>query len=234
MKRKSWRAVLTVLLAGGLAVAASVTYWTVPRGNMGGGPVDVLLVLGSPAEIDGSVTQLQRWRVDEAIREFRAGQAPHVLFTGGAAGNRFVEAEIMSRYARSQGLPDRAIWKEGNSTTTLENLRNSRRLMQEQGWRSVEVISSPDHLPRAAALLLCVDPRQELRWRVHAASTPGRSRLDRTVAYAEGGIGTVAIRWFGPSSEPVLHLLALTQHRIAFGVRWVYYRLREQISRHAG
>ncbi len=224
---------LTVALAGCVGLAAAATYWRVPvcdRGcDPGANTMDVLLVLGSPAEIDGTVTQLQRWRVDEALREFRAGRAPRVIFTGGAAANRYVEAQIMSEYARSKGLPEAAILREGNSKTTLENLRNSTALMRQNGWRRMELISSPDHLPRAAALLLSLDPHNELRWRVHAAPTPGRSRLDRAVAYTEGAVGTVAVRWFGPASEPVLHLLALTQHRTAFGIRWVYYRLRERL-----
>ena len=227
---------LTLLVLGSLTVAAAVAYWTLPTAHMARGstvetPVDVLLVLGSPAEIDGSLTDSQRWRVDEVLREFQAGRASHVLFTGGAAGNRFVEADVMSRYAEQQGLPAEVISREGRSLTTLQNLRNSQALMQARGWQSMEVISSADHLPRTAAILLRLDPGGSLQWRLHAAPTPGRNRLEEANAYTEGFVGAVAFRWFGTGSEPVLHMLALIQHKIAFGVRWAFYALRGYAER---
>src|SRR5579875_2420040 len=75
----------TVLLLGAAAVA--LLYRTVPKGDAGDGPVDALVVLGTPAGLHGEINPMQVWRVDEAVREFRAGRAPRILFAGGAAGN---------------------------------------------------------------------------------------------------------------------------------------------------
>ncbi len=201
------------------AVVVTVLYLTVPTGNEGSGPVDALLVLGTPAELDGSLTSVQRWRVDEAVREFGAGRAPRIVFSGGPTANRFVESAVMAAYARRLGVPTGAILEEGHSRTTVQNVANSAALVRAHGWRSVEVVSTPEHLPRAAVLL----EQTGLLWRVHAAPTPGRGWLETAGAYAEEAVGTAALRVFGTRAEPVLHAFAVAQHAVAWGVRWMVY-----------
>jgi uncharacterized SAM-binding protein YcdF (DUF218 family) len=212
---------LAALAAAAVAIAIPV-YLTVPRSNGAGERVDVLLVLGSPTWIDGTLTANQRWRVDEAVREFRAGRAPRILFAGGRTTLQYVEADTMARYALRQGIPESAVLEERGSRTTLENIEDSQEILDANGWRSVEVISSPEHLPRTALLLRST----HLLWRVHPAPTPGRSHLQQVAAYIDEALGTTAFRLFGTGAEPVLHALATVQHRTAFGVRWVYYKLR--------
>lgn len=217
--RHPWK--LAWVAGGLLALAAGLVSWafqTVPAGDLPpGAPADVLLVLGSPAEVDGSVTEAQRWRVDEAVREFRAGRAPYLLFTGGAAANRFVEAQVMARYAARLGVPAGRLLEEGRAKTTVENVADSAEIITARGWRRVEVISSPEHLHRAAYLM----KRTPFQWRVHPAPTPGRSRLQIAGAYAEEAFGTTAFRLFGPRAEPAMHALALAQHAIFVAARWI-------------
>ena len=219
-----------VAVAGGLLVmVAALVTWafrTVPEGDLPvGAPADVLLVLGSPAEIDGTVTESQRWRVEEAVREFRAGRAPYLLFTGGPAANRFVEAEVMAGYAHRLGVPSDRLLQEGRAKTTVENVADSAQILQARGWRRVEVISSPEHLHRAAYLM----ERTPFLWRVHPAPTPGRSRVQLAGAYAEEAVGTTAFRLFGPRAEPAIHALASAQHAVFFAVRWLFYKGREWV-----
>ncbi len=212
---------LALLLLLFLSAAVVWSFNTVPKSNMGSEPADVLLVLGTPAELDGSVTPSQRWRADEAIREWRAGRAPRILFSGGPAANPFVEAEVMARYAAERGVPETALFRERTSRTTLENLRNSEPILRLHGWRRVEVISSAEHLPRAAVLLA----HSGLAWRVHPAPTPGRSRVEIAGAYAEEAVGTAALRLFGTRVEPVLHAFARVQHKVQWCLRWVAYKI---------
>ena len=225
------RARVLTIAGGLLVIAAAVVTWafrTMPEGNLPPGvPVDVLLVLGTPAEIDGSVTEAQRWRVNEAVREFRAGRAPYLLFTGGPAANRFVEARVMAGYAHQLGVPLDRLLEEGRAKTTVENVADSQEIIEAHGWHRVEVISSPEHLHRAAYLM----ERTPFLWRVHAAPTPGRSRVQTAGAYAEEAIGTTAFRLFGTRAEPVIHALATVQHAVFFGVRWSFYRLRSSFQR---
>lgn len=213
---------LGLLLAAALAVEA--LYLTVPQGDAGEAPVDAIIVLGTPAGLHGELTQMQRWRTDAALREFRAGRAPRLLFSGGPTSHGIVEADVMARYARQQGVPAADILEERSSFTTLQNIRNSAALMHAHGWRRAEVVSTTEHLRRAAVLL----KSSGLVWRVHAAATPGRSRSEVLLAYAEEAVGTAVLRVFGTRAEPVLHLLSLAQHRLAWCVRWVVYRLERR------
>ena len=219
------RVVLALLVAGAVAVWA--LYVTVPTGNEGDEPVDALVVLGTPAGFHGEMNPMQIWRVDEVVREWRAGRAPRIVFTGGASANRFVEAEVMARYARTLGVPDGAILEERRSRTTLENIQNGAAIVRAHGWTSVEVVSSRQHLARAAVML----ERTGLRWRVHAAPTPGWPRDLVLISWVEEAVGTAGFRVFGPHAEPVLHVLAVVQQAIGWGVRSVYDKVEGWLGR---
>jgi uncharacterized SAM-binding protein YcdF (DUF218 family) len=185
-------------------------YCTVPTRNNDDPLVDALLVLGTPTGRGGELTDPERWRIDEAVREYKAGRARNIVISGGPTSYGYVEARAMGQYAQSRGVPPEAVFEETHALTTLENIRNSQRILDAHGWRRVEVISSADHLPRAAVIL----QHTHLLWRVHASPTPGRSRLRSLGAYAEEAVGTTAIRLFGLGAEPVLHGFAEVQHRI--------------------
>jgi uncharacterized SAM-binding protein YcdF (DUF218 family) len=209
-------------LTAGLACAAWWSLTTAGSGTLGSAPPDALIVFGSPAEIDGSLTPMQTWRVNEAVAEYRRGVAPHLLFAGGAAANKFVEADVMAREARRLGVPASAIFTERHSRTTLENLRNSTAIMQAHGWTSAELISSPDHLPRIAVIAKSAP----FRWRLHAAPTPGRGRLATGWAYVEESAATLILRTFGSAAEPVVHGIALVEHGLLFLPKWIVWKIR--------
>ena len=141
---------------------------------------DAILVLGQPADDDGNPTPEQLARVTEAVREYERGVAPRILFSGGAAANQFVEADVMARVAAAQGIPPSAIFVETKAMDTIQNACYSARLMNNHGWHSAEVVSSDYHLPRASMIL----GHTPLQWRMHAASTlqPG-----------EGGSGATPV-----------------------------------------
>lgn len=126
---------------------------------------DAIIVLGSPADEDGNPTPTQLARVTEAVHEYARNVAPHLILTGGAAHNRFVEASVMARTARAQGIPESAIVEEGQAQDTIQNACYAVRIMRAHGWRSAEVVSTPSHLPRAAMIF----SRLPVEWRVHAA-----------------------------------------------------------------
>ena len=154
-----------VLAILGLAAWAALARALAPRGNTDAEPFDVLIVLGSPADADGNPTPTQLERVTEAVHEYERGVAPRMIFTGGAAHNRFVEAQVMARTAEAQGIPASAVLVEPEARNTIENACDSLRIMRSHGWQSAEVISSPSHLPRAGLIL----SRLPMEWRMHAA-----------------------------------------------------------------
>lgn len=152
-------------------VLVSLVLWAVaarkfaPKSNTARDHFDAILVLGTPADSDGNPTPEQLARVTEGVREYERGIAPRLIFTGGAARNRFVEAEVMANAAAAQGIPPSAISIETQARDTIQNACFSDRLMKSHGWRSAEVVSSAYHLPRAGLIF----SHSSLEWRTHAA-----------------------------------------------------------------
>jgi len=161
----------------GCAACATLLLWaviaraTAPRANTGRQRFDAIIVLGVAADSDGNPTPLMLDRVNEGIREYEHGVAPLLIFTGGAAHNRFVEAATMARVARSRGVPSSAILEEGRALDTIQNLCYSSQLLAQRGLHSAEIVSSPAHLPRAAMIASHLPKDLALEWRIDPAST---------------------------------------------------------------
>ncbi len=136
-----------------------------PLANTSRTRFDAIVVLGSKSDSDGNPTPRQLARVNEGVAEYERGVASHLIFTGGAVANRFVEADGMARAAEAEGIPATAILEETESRDTLHNACDVARLMQTHGWHSAEVVSSASHLPRASLIFR----RIPLDWRMHAA-----------------------------------------------------------------
>jgi uncharacterized SAM-binding protein YcdF (DUF218 family) len=164
--RKLLTAVLALFLIT-IALAA-VVYRTIPTRNTSISHFDTIIVLGYPANPDGTPSPEQRERTLEGVREFKAGVAPHLIFTGGPAHNQFVEAHVMAMLALAQGVPADAISEEGHAQNTIQNIYYSQRIMAEHRWNSAEIISSPSHLPRSALILR----HYWMQWRTHPAPWP--------------------------------------------------------------
>lgn len=98
-------AVICLLLAGTVTGRMAWFYLSVPTTNTTLTHFDTLIVLGYPCNSDGTPSPEQRERVLESVREYKSGIAPHIIMSGGAAHNQYVEAASMKRLAISQGVP---------------------------------------------------------------------------------------------------------------------------------
>ena len=104
---------------------------------------DLMLVLGGDSG-DRALT---------AGRLYAAGMAPRLLLTGLETSPR--EARQAYLHWRAQVLadagvpPERIIYDE-ESGNSWEEAVNTRRLMEERGWRRVLVVSDPYHMRRLA------------------------------------------------------------------------------------
>jgi len=166
--RKRW--IARAILGGILLVVILIGWATMarrlaPLANSSRDHFDAILILGSPADSDGNPTPEEMARVSEAVREYERGVAPRLLFTGGPAHNKFVEADVMAAAAAAQGIPPSAIFVETKAGDTIQNACYSERIMQAHGWHSAEIVSSAYHLPRASLIF----GRSSLDWRMHAA-----------------------------------------------------------------
>lgn len=109
---------------------------------------DVILVLGCGPLRSGAPGVCQTTRTSRAVELWKAGYAPNLIFSGGQTATT-VEAENMATLARNSGVPPDAIVLENQATSTVENLRYSKKLMAERSWRSVILVTEPFHLYRA-------------------------------------------------------------------------------------
>jgi uncharacterized SAM-binding protein YcdF (DUF218 family) len=189
--------VLLALLILSLAYPVVVLglFFFAPHENAQLEKVDTLIVLGCPTKADGSPTPEQRERVLEGVREYKQGVSSHIIMTGTAAHNQFVEAHAMALFAEANGVPASVIVEEDQAHDTIQNIYYSSRIMNANGWRTTEVISSPYHLPRTALILRHYP---ELQWETHAAHWPPEYSLKKKLQLDwKEAVGCINIRLHG-------------------------------------
>jgi uncharacterized SAM-binding protein YcdF (DUF218 family) len=189
-----------------LALLVALNYETLPNHNTSASRFDALIVLGYPANPDGTPSPEQRERTLEAVREYRRGVAPHLIFSGGAPHNQYTEAHVMAALARAQGVPPADLFEEPQAQNTIQNIFYSAEILHAHGWRTAEVVSSPSHLPRASLILATFDrkhPELALDWRTHAAHWPPEyTLLRKATLYAAESAYCLRLRVFGfPASR---------------------------------
>lgn len=111
---------LTLVL---LVVAANLIlyhYFPAPPKPQSDRVYDVAIVLGSPTEENGSLSRVQKTRMDAAITLYKEKRVRCILISGGSVRNTYTEADIMAAYAIRCSIPsaEPAIWY-GNSLMTM-------------------------------------------------------------------------------------------------------------------
>ncbi|WP_338864598.1 YdcF family protein [Myxococcus stipitatus] len=155
---------------------------------------DAVIVLGGA--LDPSATERSghlefNAAVDRVLRGFelmRDGHARHVLISGGSLDPRptaVVEADVLARQYQAWGVPAERIFTEGRSRNTRENAVESARIIQEQGWKRLLLVTSAAHMPRAEGCFAAVGLRPDLLpvdARMPATQTRRLSWVPRAVA----------------------------------------------------
>jgi uncharacterized SAM-binding protein YcdF (DUF218 family) len=197
------KALFTVVLAIAVLTLAggAIVYTTIPLSNTHTPRFDVIVVLGYPTNSDGSASPVERARVMEGVREYRRGKAPALIMTGGAAHNAHIEADAMADLAIAQGVPASAILREEKAQNTVQNAWYSVQMMQAHGWRSVEVVSSRSHLPRASLIFA----RFPVEYATHGApDADGMGWLYDCASFVSEARSTARIQMFGFTPTPYL------------------------------
>jgi uncharacterized SAM-binding protein YcdF (DUF218 family) len=147
------RGIFCVLLAAGLlaVVATSRAIICFPS-TITSGAYDCAIVLG--AAVHGSKpSPVFQARIDHAIDLHQKGIVSHIIFTGGKSAHALVaESEAAQSEAQARGVPAASILIEALSRTTLQNLRESSRLMQTRHLKSAVIVSDPLHLRRGCTM----------------------------------------------------------------------------------
>jgi uncharacterized SAM-binding protein YcdF (DUF218 family) len=127
-----------------------------PRGSPS---ADAIVVLGGCLEsaiaprLSAELTDASD-RILHAARLYRAGKAPVVVASGGVVPWMSAvrpEAEEMAALLAEWGVLPAAILVEGRSRTTRENAVETERILRARGTRSILLVTSAIHMPRALA-----------------------------------------------------------------------------------
>lgn len=127
---------------------------------------DAAIVLGAAINSKGP-TPVFRERIRHAITLYQAGRVGKLVLTGGIGeGMGQAESDSARQYAIGQGVPADDIYIETVSHTTLGNLEEARRVMQEHHLSSALIVSDPLHMKRAMRMA------EDLGLAVHSSPTP--------------------------------------------------------------
>ena len=113
--------------------------------------LNYIIVLGAQVRKDGPSVVL-RYRLDAAIDYLNDNPDTICIVSGGQGVNEsFSEAEGMADYLMQHGIGQERILLEDRSTNTVENIRNSKALM-EHPYENVGIVTNNFHMYRAVRI----------------------------------------------------------------------------------
>jgi vancomycin permeability regulator SanA len=189
--RKLFYLTLGLLLA--LVAAFLVTYRVVDRRSAldESQPADVILVLGSAVWPNEQPSPSLRARTERAIELYQEGYAPCLLLSGGLGRYPPEEAEVMRRLVTAAGVPEEALLLDKEAHSTWESVEKARQIMEQEGWKSLIVVSDPFHMERA---LLMASDAGLVAYAVPALDSPTCTIPARRVFYTSREV--LALWWY--------------------------------------
>lgn len=111
---------------------------------------DVILLLGCKVREEGVPSLLLEYRLEKALALYNEGYAGHIIVSGGQGDNEpMSEAQAMKNWLEAEGVPNSVIIMEDQSTSTYENLKNSKPIMEREGFKTAIIVSNDFHIYRA-------------------------------------------------------------------------------------
>lgn len=151
-QKRAWNALRLTLFAFGGALLC-VMVWIAGYGQLSDVDYheDAVIVLG--AAVHGDVPSLTlRQRLNKALEYYEKNPSCIIVTSGGQGPQESVtEASAMAQYLKERGVPSEQILEEGQSTSTRENFRFSKVLLDARFDRpyTTVCISNSFHLYRA-------------------------------------------------------------------------------------
>jgi uncharacterized SAM-binding protein YcdF (DUF218 family) len=144
LRKLSW-VVLAVLLCGLLYLVVTFVQVRRQEARDEARQVDAIMVLGA-AQFNGKPSPVLEARLSHAFDLWQQGLAPIIVVTGGKQpGDKFTEASTGAEYLIQRGVPDEAIRREVQGTTSWESIAASARFLKSEGRTSVLLVSDPYH-----------------------------------------------------------------------------------------
>ena len=98
-----------------------------------------MIILGCGLNKDGTPTPLLKGRIDRALRFYhdqkaKTGKELTFVVSGGQGPNEVIaESTSMKEYLLSQGIPEQMVIEENQSSSTYENMKFSKKVIEAHG-----------------------------------------------------------------------------------------------------
>lgn len=116
------------------------------------GPQTAIVVLGYGLLPDGEMRPELVSRLHAGYAQALLAPLSPIIVTGGNPRNGVTEAQAMADWLIGHGIPAERIHIESEAVSTAQNAERSARIMHDIGMRDAVVVTSADHIDRAAAL----------------------------------------------------------------------------------
>ena len=114
---------------------------------------DIIAVFGA-AQYAGHPSPVYRARLDHGYELYKAGLAPIVVTTGGAAQDPdYSEGGVGKDYLLHRGIPEQALIAETQGSDTAQSAERVANIMRANGMRSCIAVSDAYHVFRIRAVL---------------------------------------------------------------------------------
>ena len=113
---------------------------------------NVMIVLGCQIWGEGPSEMLE-YRLENALKLYKMGITKHIIVSGGQGPDEVItEAKAMKKWFVKKGVSESAIYEEDKSTSTYENLKFSKVIMDKHGFKDAVVVTSDFHVYRSVWL----------------------------------------------------------------------------------
>ncbi|MFI7664923.1 YdcF family protein [Nocardia sp. NPDC049526] len=116
------------------------------------GPQTAIVVLGYGLLPDGEMRPELISRLHAGYAQALLAPLSPIIVTGGNPRNGVTEAQAMADWLIGHGIPAARVHIEAEAVSTTQNAERSARIMHDIGIRDAVVVTSADHIDRAAAL----------------------------------------------------------------------------------
>ncbi|OJJ16999.1 hypothetical protein BKI52_30240 [marine bacterium AO1-C] len=113
---------------------------------------DAAIVLGAGTK-NGKLSPVFRERINHSILLYKKRVVDKIIFTGGfGEGQKQSDSRVAKNYALGNGISEKDILIEEKSRYTVENLKQSKQIMDSLGLTNALIVSDPMHMKRAMNL----------------------------------------------------------------------------------
>lgn len=105
-------------------------------------PYDAVVIPGYPYEAEQN-RELFTIRLNWAKTVYERGMAKNIIFSGSAVHTPYQEGKIMKIYAEAMGIPAEHIFEENEALSTVQNIKNCKKLAKELGFKKIAFATDP-------------------------------------------------------------------------------------------